>query len=54
MVRAERDYRWVGIYKIERGDFVIAAGTGQRAANLSPLSDDAGPLRRGRGNSARP
>jgi L-methionine (R)-S-oxide reductase len=28
MVRAERDYRWVGIYKIERGDFVILAGTG--------------------------
>ncbi|MEO5755189.1 MAG: GAF domain-containing protein [Chthoniobacterales bacterium] len=28
MVRAERKYRWVGIYKIERGDFVIAAGTG--------------------------
>ena len=28
MVRAERDYRWIGIYKIERGDFVIAAGTG--------------------------
>ena len=28
MVRSERDYRWIGIYKIERGDFVIAAGTG--------------------------
>jgi L-methionine (R)-S-oxide reductase len=28
MVRAERDYRWIGIYKIERGDFIIAAGTG--------------------------
>lgn len=28
MVRAERDYRWVGIYKIERGEFIIAAGTG--------------------------
>lgn len=28
MVRTERDYRWIGIYKIERGDFVIAAGTG--------------------------
>lgn len=28
MVRAERDYRWIGIYKIERGDFVISAGTG--------------------------
>jgi GAF domain-containing protein len=28
MVRAERDYRWIGIYKIERGEFVIAAGTG--------------------------
>jgi len=25
MVRAERDYRWIGIYKIERGDFVIAS-----------------------------
>ena len=28
MVRRERAYRWIGIYKIERGDFVIAAGTG--------------------------
>ena len=28
MVRAERNYRWIGIYKIERGEFVIAAGTG--------------------------
>ena len=28
MVRAERNYRWIGIYKIERGDFVLAAGTG--------------------------
>ena len=28
MVRAERGYRWVGIYKIDRSDFVIAAGTG--------------------------
>jgi L-methionine (R)-S-oxide reductase len=29
MVRAERDYRWVGIYKIVREDFVIVAGTGE-------------------------
>ena len=28
MVRAERGYRWMGVYKIERGDFVIVAGTG--------------------------
>ena len=28
MVRAARNYRWIGIYKIERGEFVIAAGTG--------------------------
>ena len=28
MVRAERRYRWIGVYKIERNDFVIAAGTG--------------------------
>lgn len=28
MVRKERDYRWVGVYKIERSDFVIVAGTG--------------------------
>ncbi|MEO8440729.1 MAG: GAF domain-containing protein [Spartobacteria bacterium] len=28
MVRAERQYRWVGIYKVEQGDFVIVAGTG--------------------------
>jgi GAF domain-containing protein len=28
MVRAEWNYRWVGIYKIVRGDFVIVAGTG--------------------------
>jgi L-methionine (R)-S-oxide reductase len=30
MVRAERRYRWVGIYKIVRNDFVIVAGTGDR------------------------
>ena len=29
MVRAERNYRWIGIYKIERGDFILAAGTGK-------------------------
>ncbi len=29
MVQAERGYRWIGIYKIERGDFVIAAATGK-------------------------
>lgn len=29
MVRAERGYRWVGIYKIDRGDFRIVAGTGK-------------------------
>ncbi|MEO5718434.1 MAG: GAF domain-containing protein [Chthoniobacterales bacterium] len=28
MVRKERDYRWVGVYKMERDDFVIVAGTG--------------------------
>jgi putative methionine-R-sulfoxide reductase with GAF domain len=28
MIRAERNYRWIGIYKIERGDFILAAGTG--------------------------
>ncbi len=28
MVRKERDYRWVGVYKIQRDDFVIVAGTG--------------------------
>ncbi len=30
MIRAARDYRWLGIYKIERKDFVIAAGTGEQ------------------------
>ena len=29
MIRAARDYRWVGIYKITRGDFVIVAKTGE-------------------------
>jgi L-methionine (R)-S-oxide reductase len=29
MIRAARDYRWVGIYKISRGDFVILAKTGK-------------------------
>ncbi|HEY2712502.1 MAG TPA: GAF domain-containing protein [Chthoniobacterales bacterium] len=28
MVQNERAYRWIGIYKIERGEFVIAASTG--------------------------
>ena len=29
MIRAACDYRWVGIYKISRGDFVIVARTGE-------------------------
>ena len=29
MIRAARGYRWVGIYKIERSDFVIVAKTGK-------------------------
>jgi len=29
MIRAACDYRWVGIYKITRGDFVIVAKTGK-------------------------
>ena len=29
MIRAACDYRWVGIYKIKRGDFVIVAKTGK-------------------------
>lgn len=29
MIRAACDYRWVGIYKIIRGDFVIVAKTGE-------------------------
>ena len=28
MIRAARNYRWTGIYKIVRDDFVIIAGTG--------------------------
>ncbi len=28
MIRAARDYRWVGIYKMERKDFVVVTGTG--------------------------
>ncbi len=28
MIRAARDYRWVGIYKLTRDEFVIAAKTG--------------------------
>src|SRR3977135_3201805 len=29
MIRAACGYRWVGIYKIKRGDFVIVAKTGK-------------------------
>jgi L-methionine (R)-S-oxide reductase len=29
MIRAARDYRWVGVYKIVNKDFVILAGTGE-------------------------
>src|SRR5664279_5342791 len=29
MIRSTRDYRWVGLYKITRGDFVIVAKTGE-------------------------
>jgi len=28
MIRATRDYRWVGIYKVTQKEFVIMAGTG--------------------------
>ena len=28
MIRAARNYRWVGVYKIVKKDFVILAGTG--------------------------
>lgn len=28
MIREERGYRWVGIYKITRGELIIVAGTG--------------------------
>ena len=28
MIRAARDYRWVGIYKIVKEEFVVLAGTG--------------------------
>ena len=30
MIRAERGYRWVGIYKVTRGECVIVAGTGNK------------------------
>jgi L-methionine (R)-S-oxide reductase len=30
MIRAERGYRWVGIYKVARGECVIVAGTGNK------------------------
>src|SRR5437868_12616530 len=29
MIRAARDYRFIAIYKIEKGEFVILAGTGK-------------------------
>ena len=28
MIRSARGYRWVGVYKLTRGDLVIVAGTG--------------------------
>jgi len=28
MIRAARDYRWVGIYKIVKEEFIVMAGTG--------------------------
>lgn len=30
MIRAQRGYRWVGIYKVTRGECVILAGTGDK------------------------
>jgi len=32
MIRAARDYRWVGVYKIIKDEFVILAETGQEPA----------------------
>ncbi len=29
MIRAERGYRWVGVYKVTRGECIIVAGTGE-------------------------
>lgn len=28
MIRSSRDYRWVGVYKLTRGELIIVAGTG--------------------------
>src|SRR3989442_15835614 len=32
MIRAARDYRWVGIYKVTKEEFVSLAGTGDEPA----------------------
>ena len=49
MIRAARDYRWVGIYKIVRADFVIVA----RRANVRPRIRDFRSRRAGRRASKR-
>jgi len=47
MIRAACDYRWVGIYKIVRSDFVIVAKTGKcrRAYPRFPITRDWLPRR---------
>ena len=39
MIRAARDYRWVGVYKIIKDEFVIMAesGTNRRRIHVSRL-----------------
>ena len=49
MIRAARDYRWVGIYKIIKNEFVIMAETGERARNVSAFSNYSGLVRCGPG-----
>ena len=39
MIRAARDYRWVGVYKIIKDEFVIMAESGERTGDVSTFPD---------------
>ena len=46
MIRAARGYRWVGVYKIIKDEFVIRAETGNEPRDVSALPCFAGAMRR--------
>ena len=49
MIRAARDYRWVGVYKIIKDEFVIMAESGEEPATYPRFPISSGIVRCGPG-----